>query len=112
VIRPDGSPRDDMHEVGPRRWAPRLLVATLVVVPLVGATMGGKHVNVWASIMMTMFAATMAAHSIDSLRTGQAVVRPFNANRAQEPRWFWAHVVLHFLVAALCLLSLIVIWRE
>jgi hypothetical protein len=101
-----------MRNVEPRRWAPRLLVGTLVVVPLAAVTMGVEHANVWGSIMMMMFAATMAAHSIDSLRTGQAVARPFNANRAQEPRWFWAHVVLHFVVAAWCLLALLLIWRE
>jgi hypothetical protein len=101
-----------MPDVQPRRWAPRLLLATFVAVPLAGATIGGKHVNVWATVMMTMFAATLAAHSIDSLRTGQAVPRPFNADRAQEPSWFWAHVVLHFILAALCLLALLLIWWE
>jgi hypothetical protein len=101
-----------MLHVQPRRWAPRLLVATLVAVPLAGATIGGKHANVWATIIMTMFAATLAAHSIDSLRTGQAAPRPFEADRAQEPSWFWAHVVLHFILAAFCLLSLLLIWVE
>jgi hypothetical protein len=100
-----------MRQVRPRRWAPRLLFATLIAVPLAWMIIGGKHVNVWATVMLTMFAATLRAHSIDSLRTGQPVPRPFSADRVQEATWFWAHVVLHFILAAVCLLLLLLIWK-
>jgi hypothetical protein len=101
-----------MHNVEPRRWAPRLLLASLIVVPLAAANLNGRHVNVGASVMVSMFAATLATHPSDSLRTGGGAGRPFTADRAQEPGWFWAHVVLHFVLATMCLLSLLLIWGE
>jgi hypothetical protein len=94
-----------------RDWGPRLLLATVIVALFVVANVNGKHPQLWMSIFLTMFAATLAASSIDSIRRGHTLGRPFSADRVREPKWFWGHVIFHFVLVAWCLLVLLMIWR-
>lgn len=94
------------------RWAPALLLSGFIVAPLSAMNVSGTHSSAWGSIFIIWLAATLVMHSVDSLRTGRAAGRPFTADRVREPGWFWAHVVLHFVLAAALLLTLPVLWRD